>query len=91
MATVVISEEAKAFAEELVGKGMYRSVDEAVEAGIQRLLVDGDGSSASQSDEWFADVKAKWEDAEAQVARGETLTSDELFEPLLERYRHWPR
>lgn len=72
------------------------------EAGIDRMVESGRFTSREavvseglrlvrEREDWLAMVKAKVQQGRAEIARGEGLTLDEVFEPLVERYRHWPR
>ena len=83
--TVTISDEAKGYAEELVKKGCYESLDQAVEAGLWRLQDDDDHDDLT-AEEW-ASVEA----ALAEVDAGGGLTAEQVFDPLIAKYRAMAR
>ena len=79
--TVTISDAAKGFAEELVKKGCYESLDQAVEAGLWRLQDDEDHDDLTE-EEW-ASVEA----ALAEVDAGKGIPAEQVFVELRERFK----
>ena len=76
MTEIRLSEQDRAFVEREIGKGSYRTPEEVVSAGLQRL---------GSEDEMLRQMIAE---ADAQIARGEykTFTSaDELIDSIIER------
>lgn len=68
--------------DDLVSNGRFGSRSEVLREGV-RLV--------NEREAWFEQVAAKVAEGRAQIARGEGLDADEVFGPLLERYRNWPR
>ena len=85
MATMVtISDEAKSYADDLVRLGRYASLDEAIEAGVLRLKIDGDHEDIPP-EHWAA-----IEEGLADIEAGRVHDAEEVFDRLRERYRNWP-
>lgn len=95
MATVLISEESNAQAEELVRQGYFESVGQALEAGLRHLTE----PAVDEDDEIDPDAEAdaltdvSEEDREAireglrDCKEGRVLTIDQVFDPLIARLR----
>ncbi len=82
MATVTISDEARATAEQLVHDGRFASVEEAFEAGMHRLKGEIDSDDFVLSPEEIAAVDASLADIEA----GRIYSADEVFAELRARF-----
>ena len=67
-----------------VANGAYRSVDEAVQAAVCRLMQDDDESDDL---EWAKPLIAE---GLAQLDRGESMSHDEVFERLAQRLASRP-
>ncbi|UVO50078.1 type II toxin-antitoxin system ParD family antitoxin [Sphingomonas sp. SUN019] len=68
--------------DQMVESGRYSSREAVVSEGLRLVR---------EREDWLAMVEAKVDEGRAEIARGEGLTLDEVFEPLRERYRNWPR
>ncbi|WBH15716.1 ribbon-helix-helix domain-containing protein [Sphingomonas radiodurans] len=66
----------------LVASGRYGSHDAVVDRGL-RLL--------DEQERWETMVEAKVAQGRAEIARGEGISMDQVFEELRERYRNWPK
>jgi len=77
---VKLKPEDEADIDRMVASGRYPSREAVVAEGL-RLV--------QKQEARLTAVRAKVAEGRAQIARGDGLTIDEIFEPHLERYRHW--
>jgi Arc/MetJ-type ribon-helix-helix transcriptional regulator len=72
--TITLTSEQEKRLEAAVAAGQFASVEEAVRCAVERLLMLGEGDYGDLS--W---VKPYLDEARAEIARGETLSMEEVF------------
>lgn len=82
---VNLKRELEAFVHEQVRLGHWRSVDEVIEAGIARLMLD------PVEGPFDAETRAAIEESIAQMERGEGIPIEELHAEFSKRYGIPPR
>ena len=86
MASVTINDETAALGRDLVSRGLFDTLEEAVEAGVRRL-----GASGSQEATALEDlpphVRAAVERGIADMKAGRVKDGDEVFSRLLKKYK----
>lgn len=85
MATVTISDRAKADAEELVREGRFETVDQAVEAGL-RWLRDPWVDEIVDLDDLDPETRAAVEQGLADADAGRVRDGHEVFAELIAKY-----
>ena len=82
--TITLSEEAEAHAGAMVAEGRFKSMEQAIEAGLYSLRVGYIDEPVDLDDLSPAD-RAAVEEGLADIDAGRVLTSEEVFGPLLAR------
>lgn len=90
MATVVLSEQAKVDAEELVREGRFDTVDQAVAAGL-RSLRDPWVDEIVDLDELDPETRAAVERGIADADAGRVTDGDVVFDRLIAKYEAMKR
>lgn len=85
MATVTISDQARADAEELIRAGRFETIDQAVEAGL-RWLRDPWIDEVVDLDDLDPETRAAVEEGLADIEAGRVRDADEVFDELIAKY-----
>jgi Arc/MetJ-type ribon-helix-helix transcriptional regulator len=88
---VSISEQAKADAEQLISEGHFRSLDEAIEAGLRSLRSPAWDHDLVDLDTLAPHVRAAVEHGLADARAGRVKDADVVFDRLIAKYQAMAR